>query len=57
MLFRRIATIDEEAPTFDRLDELAWAGPTAEFPDLIGKLGGEHLVERAEKLQARIGQG
>ena len=57
LLFRQIATIVYEAPTFDRLDELAWAGPTAEFPELIARLGGEHLIDRAEKLRARVGQG
>ena len=57
MLFRKVATIADDAPTFDRLDELAWTGPTAEFPELMGRMGGEHLVERVEKLMARIGQG
>ena len=57
LLFRRIATIDDGAPTFDRLEDLAWAGPTAEFPEIIGRLGGDHLIERAEKLTARIGHG
>lgn len=57
MLFRTVATIVDTAPTFDRLDELAWTGPTAEFPELMGRMGGEHLVKRAEKLMARIGQG
>ncbi len=57
MLFRTVATIVDTVPTFDRLDELAWTGPTAQFPELMGRMGGEHLVERAEKLMARIGQG
>ncbi len=56
MLFRKVATIADDAPTFDRLEELAWAGPKAEFPELMGSMGGEHLVERAEKLKARVGQ-
>ena len=56
LLFRRIATIADDAPTFDSLDELAWTGPTAEFPEIIGKLGGDHLVERADKLKARFEQ-
>ncbi|WP_419927201.1 5'-3' exonuclease [Candidatus Poriferisocius sp.] len=56
LLFRRIATIVDEAPTFDSLDELRWVGPTPEFPETIGRLGGDHLVERADKLKARIEQ-
>ena len=54
-LFRRIATIDDTAPTFDGLDELEWDGPTPEFPELMGKLGGDHLVERADNLRRRSG--
>ncbi|MCY3911203.1 MAG: flap endonuclease [bacterium] len=56
LLFRRIATIDDSAPTFDGLDDLAWAGPTTEFPEIIGKLGGHHLVERADNLKRRLGK-
>ena len=56
MLFRRIATIDDTAPTFDGLDELEWAGPTPEFPELMGSLGGDHLVERADNLKRRLGK-
>ena len=54
-LFRRIATIDDTAPTFDGLDGLEWDGPTPEFPELMGKLGGDHLVERADNLRRRSG--
>ncbi len=50
-LFRRIATISYDAPTFDRLDELAWVGPTPDFPEIISTLGGDHLVERAQNLR------
>ena len=57
MLFRHIATIADDAPTFDRLDELRWSGPTVGFPELMSRINGEHLIERAEKLKARIGQG
>ena len=56
MLFRRIATIADTALTFNHLDELAWHGPTAGFPEMMAKLGGDHLVERAAKLKARVGQ-
>ena len=56
MLFRKVATIAYDAPTFDRLDELAWTGPTPEFPGLITQLGGEHLIDRAKSLSRRVGQ-
>ena len=55
MLFRKVATIADDAPTFDRLGELTWAGPTPEFPKLITELGGEHLIDRAENLSHRVG--
>ncbi|WP_419918625.1 5'-3' exonuclease [Candidatus Poriferisocius sp.] len=51
LLFRRIATIDYTAPTFEHLDEMAWTGPTPKFPELMAKLGGAHLVERTENLR------
>ena len=56
MLFRKVATIAYDAPTFDRLDELAWTGPTPEFPGLITELGGEHLIDRAKSLSHRVGR-
>ena len=56
MLFRKVATIAYDAPTFDRLDELAWTGPTPELPGLITQLGGEHLIDRAKSLSRRVGQ-
>ena len=56
LLFRRIATIADDAPTFDGLDELEWVGPTPEFPELMGRLGGDHLVDRADNLKRRLGK-
>ena len=56
MLFREVATIADDAPTFDGLDELEWVGPTPEFPELMGRLGGDHLVERADNLKRRLGK-
>ncbi len=56
LLFRQVATIVDDAPTFDGLDELEWAGPTPEFPALMSRLGGDHLVERADNLKHRLGK-
>ena len=54
MLFRKIATLAYDAPTFDSLEELAWTGPSSEFPEIMGELEGSHLVDRAEKLKAQL---
>ena len=54
MLFRHIATIADEAPTFGDLGELEWAGPKPEFPEVMSMLGGSHLVERADELKHRL---
>ncbi|WP_420639386.1 5'-3' exonuclease [Candidatus Poriferisocius sp.] len=56
LLFRRIATLADDVTTFDHLQQLRWSGPTAAFPAIMGELGGEHLVARAEELQRRHDQ-
>src|SRR5260370_1282666 len=37
-LFRDLATLREEIPLFDSIDDLRWRGPTTEFPALAAKL-------------------
>jgi 5'-3' exonuclease len=36
-LFRDLATLREEIPLFDSVDDLRWCGPTAEFPALAAR--------------------
>jgi 5'-3' exonuclease len=50
LLFRRIATIELDAPTFDDVDELAWSGPTPALVDVAERLEAPGLLERAVKL-------
>jgi 5'-3' exonuclease len=50
VLFRRIATIETDAPTVASVDELAWAGPTPAFVAMTERLEAPGLVERAVKL-------
>ncbi|MBX3313823.1 MAG: flap endonuclease [Actinobacteria bacterium] len=52
LLFRTIATIAYDAPTFADLDDLRWTGPTDALPALAQELGAPSLVERAERLAA-----
>jgi 5'-3' exonuclease len=48
MLFKRLATLRDDAPLFDDVDALMWHGPTATFESWRGRLG-EKLMERAAK--------
>jgi 5'-3' exonuclease len=54
LLFRRIATIETDAPVSATVDELRWTGPPdpAAFDAWCRQLGAPHLVERTEKLAA-----
>jgi 5'-3' exonuclease len=54
LLFRRIATIEYDAPTFGSLDELHWTGPGADFAEIARAIDAPDAVERAKKIsQAR----
>ena len=50
VLFRRIATIELDAPTITNVDELEWTGPTDELAGLAERLDAPGLVDRAERL-------
>jgi 5'-3' exonuclease len=54
LLFRRIATVEPDAPVSDSVDELLWTGPAdpAAFATLCEKLGAPGLADRATKLAA-----
>jgi 5'-3' exonuclease len=52
LLFRRIATLETDAPVSDAVDELRWTGPPdpAAFATLCAKLGASALPARTERL-------
>ena len=52
LLFRRIATVETDAPVSDNVDELRWTGPPDEkaFAALCEELGADRLVRRAAYL-------
>jgi 5'-3' exonuclease len=50
LLFRRIATVELDAPTIDDVDDLAWTGPTPDLVALAERLEAPALLERAVKL-------
>ena len=50
LLFRQIATLSYDAPTFGSIDELHWEGPGSDFVQIAEKLDATRLIERAERL-------
>ncbi len=52
LLFRRIATVETDAPVSDTVDELRWTGPPdpTAFAELCETLGAGRLAERAATL-------
>jgi 5'-3' exonuclease len=50
LLFRRIATIEVDAPVMADVDELEWTGPTEGFAELVAGIDAPGLAERAERL-------
>ena len=55
LLFRRIATVETDAPISETVDELRWTGPPdpTAFDQLCEVLGAPRLAERATRLAAR----
>jgi 5'-3' exonuclease len=50
LLFRRIATIERDAPTIGAVDELRWRGPSAELAEVAARIDAPDLRARAERL-------
>ena len=55
LLFRTLATLKTDIPLFDNVDQLKWAGPTAEF-DAIGQLLDEAVTEKRSKPEKTLGR-
>jgi 5'-3' exonuclease len=53
LLFRRIATVEADAPVLDDVDDLLWRGPTEGFAQLCARIEAPGLAERAARLAAR----
>lgn len=52
LLFRRIATLDLDAPTISSVAELEWTGPTPDLAAIADRLDAPDLVTKADKLAA-----
>lgn len=50
LLFRRLATLDGNAPVSARVEDLEWSGPAAGFGEVCGRLDAEDLRVRVEGL-------
>jgi 5'-3' exonuclease len=53
VLFRRIATIELDAPTMGSVDELEWRGPEPGAADFVARADADGLLTRATKLAQR----
>jgi 5'-3' exonuclease len=50
LLFRRIATVDLDAPVSESVDAMVWQGPSAGFDERCAELGAERVAQRAHEL-------
>jgi len=53
-LFKTLATLRTDAALFGDVEELRWQGPAASFASMAERIGEARLVERMEKLAARL---
>lgn len=56
LLFKNLATLRTDALLYDRVDELQWRGPTAEFPSVCEGLGMPDVSARASSTAELIGK-
>ena len=52
LLFKKLATLRTDAPLFQDVMELQWAGPTPAFAAWTNRIGAPHLLERSQKSSA-----
>ena len=53
MLFRRLATIEVDAPTIASVDELEWTGPTPDCAAALQQIDAENYLHRIERLMRK----
>lgn len=54
LLFKRLATLRDDAPLFTAVEELRWVGPTAAWPGWVEKMGDPKVGLRVDKLLSRV---
>lgn len=55
VLFRRIATLERDAPTIETVDQLRWTGPTDDLGAALDHIDGDGLAGRIDALAASRG--
>lgn len=50
LLFRRIATVDLDAPVSETVDDMVWKGPSSGFDERCAEIGAERVAARAHEL-------
>ncbi len=53
LLFRRIATVERDAPVMASVDDLEWTGPRPDFADRCAALDAPELAARADRLATK----
>ena len=51
LLFKLIATIDYEAPTFEIVSELKWNGPKDNYENILKSIDGDRILQRLDKME------
>jgi len=54
LLFKRLATLRDDAPLFSDVEALRWRGPSASFPSWAKKMDADNLVVRCEKIAGHV---
>jgi 5'-3' exonuclease len=57
LLFRTLATLRDDAPLFDSVEQLRWRGPTASFAEYARRIDAPELIERAERAARAMSAG
>ena len=51
LLFKLIATIDYDAPTFQTVNELKWNGPKDNYVNILENIDGARILQRLDKME------
>lgn len=54
LLFKDLATLRDDAPLFEDVDELRWQGATPEFAQVAEKIENPRLLTRVKQLEKRL---